>query len=408
MPFDSGGSYSLPSGYTAVADTTILTTQHNPPLEDIAAALTACVKRNGAGAMTGLLTLSGDPTSGTHAATKTYVDTQVLGALAASGIQIKAPALLATTGNITLSGEQTIDGTLTSGNRVLVLFQTTTADNGIYLTASGAWARATDADSWAELTNATVPVEKGTVWADTLWQCTADAGGTLGATTVFFRRVDWQLRMNVQTGTSYTVLTSDYGKYVTYDNSSAVAVTLPQANATTFPAAWFQFVENKNTGVVTYTPTTSTINGGATLALQKGQWALIVSDGTNYRALLGGVPQEVLVVAVGDETSAITAGTSKITFRMPFAMKLTAVRGSLSTAQTSGSIFTVDINDSGTTVLSTKLTIDNTEKTSTTAATPAVISDSALADDAEITIDVDQVGDGTAKGLKVALIGYRT
>ena len=84
-----------------------------------------------------------------------------------------------------------------------------------------------------------------------------------------------------------------------------------------------------------------------------------------------------------------------------------AVRASLSTAQTSGSIFTVDINDGGTTILSTKLTIDNTEKTSTTAATPPVISDTSLADDAEITVDIDQVGDGTAKGLKVVLIGTR-
>ncbi len=72
-----------------------------------------------------------------------------------------------------------------------------------------------------------------------------------------------------------------------------------------------------------------------------------------------------------------------------------------------GSILTVNINESGTTILSTKLTIDNTEKTSTTADTAAVISDVNLADDAEITIDIDQVGDGTAKGLKITLIGTR-
>ena len=114
-----------------------------------------------------------------------------------------------------------------------------------------------------------------------------------------------------------------------------------------------------------------------------------------------------IIVAASDETTALTAGTSKITFRMPYAFTLTAVRASLTTAQTSGSIFTVDINDSGTTILSTKLTIDNTEKTSTTAATAPVISDTALADDAEITIDIDQVGDGTAKGLKITLIGTR-
>lgn len=116
---------------------------------------------------------------------------------------------------------------------------------------------------------------------------------------------------------------------------------------------------------------------------------------------------DVIQAACSDETTALTAGTNKLTFRMPYAMTLTAVRASLTTAQTSGSIFTVDINENGTSVLSTKLTIDNTEKTSTTAATAAVISDSALVDDSEITIDIDQIGDGTAKGLKIALIGYR-
>lgn len=113
------------------------------------------------------------------------------------------------------------------------------------------------------------------------------------------------------------------------------------------------------------------------------------------------------VIAASDETTALTTGTAKVTFRMPYAMNVTAVRASLSTAQTSGNILTVDINEGGNSILSTKLTIDNTEKTSTTATTPAVISDSVLADDAEITIDIDQIGNGTAKGLKVVLIGTR-
>lgn len=115
-----------------------------------------------------------------------------------------------------------------------------------------------------------------------------------------------------------------------------------------------------------------------------------------------------IIVAASDETTALTTGTAKVTFRMPYAFTLSAVRASLTTAQTSGSLLTIDINESGTTILSTKLTIDNTEKTSTTAATPPVISDTVLADDAEITIDIDQIGDGTAKGLKVVLIGKRT
>lgn len=110
-----------------------------------------------------------------------------------------------------------------------------------------------------------------------------------------------------------------------------------------------------------------------------------------------------LCLAISDETTTITTGAPKVTFRMPKAMTLTSVKASLTTASSSG-IPTVDINEGGTTILSTKLTIDATELTSTTAATAAVISDSALAADAEITIDIDVAGTG-AKGLKVYLIG---
>ena len=170
---------------------------------------------------------------------------------------------------------------------------------------------------------------------------------------------------------------------------------------------------------------------GANGTLSGSEYVELVQSGANVKALLSAVKTfiasdfltsstaastygtiaqakaEYLVLAASDESTALTTGTAKVTFRMPYAMTLLAVRCSLTTAQTSGSIFTVDINEGGTTILSTKLTIDNTEKTSTTAATAAVISDVNLADDAEITIDIDQVGDGTAKGLKITLIGTR-
>jgi len=117
---------------------------------------------------------------------------------------------------------------------------------------------------------------------------------------------------------------------------------------------------------------------------------------------------ESMVIACSDESTALTTGTAKVTFRMPYAFTLTAVRASATTAPT-GATLTVDINEAGTTILSTKITIDATEKTSTTAATAAVISDSALADDAEMTIDIDQIGSTIAgAGLKVYLIGHRT
>lgn len=110
-----------------------------------------------------------------------------------------------------------------------------------------------------------------------------------------------------------------------------------------------------------------------------------------------------LSIACSDETTALTTGTAKVTFRMPCAVTLTAVRASITTVSSSG-IVTVDINEAGATILSTKLTIDVGEKTSVTAAVPPVISDAALADDAEMTIDIDVAGTG-ATGLKVTLIG---
>lgn len=125
-----------------------------------------------------------------------------------------------------------------------------------------------------------------------------------------------------------------------------------------------------------------------------------VSDaGTSTRG------QENLVYSLGDETTAITATGQKLAVRMPFSFVLSRVRGSLTTASSSG-IPTFNVNEGGSTVLSTKLTIDQGEKTSTTAATPAVISDNYLADDAEITFDVDVTGTN-ATGAKVALIGWR-
>jgi hypothetical protein len=112
-------------------------------------------------------------------------------------------------------------------------------------------------------------------------------------------------------------------------------------------------------------------------------------------------------VAASDEITAITTGTGKITFRMPFAMTVTEVRASVTTAPT-GSTIIIDINEGGVSILSTKLSIDASEKTSTSAASAAVISDSALADDAEMTVDFDQVGSTIAgAGVKILLKGTR-
>lgn len=119
----------------------------------------------------------------------------------------------------------------------------------------------------------------------------------------------------------------------------------------------------------------------------------------------GPVAAEVMV-AVSDETTAITPGAGKVTFRMPYAMEVSEVRASLNDPSTAGGPVTVDITAGGVSIFSTPLTIDNTETTSVTATTAAVISGGSLSDNAEVVIDVDTAGTG-ATGLKVTLIGTR-
>lgn len=132
------------------------------------------------GTLTGDLTLNADPTNALHAATKQYVDSL------SAGLDVKPSVLCATTANITLSGEQTLDGITTSASRVLVKNQSSAAENGIYVSASGSWTRAADMNSWANVPGAFCFIETGTLYADTAFVCTADAGGTLGTTAITF------------------------------------------------------------------------------------------------------------------------------------------------------------------------------------------------------------------------------
>jgi len=95
---------------------------------------------------------------------------------------------------------------------------------------------------------------------------------------------------NAQTGTTYTILSSDWGKLVTLSNGSAIAVTLPEADSSSFPDGfWFDIV-NLGAGTATITPTTSTIQGQATAVLRTGDAIRVVSDGSDYWVQNGGIP----------------------------------------------------------------------------------------------------------------------
>ena len=170
-------------------------------------------------------------------------------------------------------------------------------------------------------------------------------------------------------------------------------------------ATWYEFlITGALTTAVNYRKIPINYTAGAGTLTAGDNFAVTFARTGNT-----GSATESFIVACSDETTALTTGTAKATFRMPYAFTVTDVRASVTTAPTGATLLTVDVNDSGTTILSTKLTFDDSEKTTTTAATPRVISDTALADDAEITIDIDAVGNTIAgAGLKVYIIGSKT
>ncbi len=135
--------------------------------------------------------------------------------------------------------------------------------------------------------------------------------------------VGTQQIINAQgTTTPYTILSSDMGKTVTHNKSTAVAVTLPVATTTGFGVGTSFTDVNLGVGTVTITPTTSTINGNSTLALTTGQGAYIISDGANYIAFLG--------AATGGGSGTVTTTGS------PVSGNLTAFSGTTSITGTTG------------------------------------------------------------------------
>ena len=113
------------------------------------------------------------------------------------------------------------------------------------------------------------------------------------------------------------------------------------------------------------------------------------------------------VIACSDETSDLETGDDKAQIRLPFQFELTSVSANVNTAPT-GSTISIQIQEDGSDILSTPITIDISETSSETAATPPVILDSTLASNSILSIDLDQVGSSTAgTGLKVNLVGYR-
>lgn len=156
------------------------------------------LKKDGSVAITGVLDFGNQqtanvptPLTANAISNKAYVDAKI-DALS-SIFDSKPSAKAATTGNITITnpGTAIFDTITLSGVGTDILFvrnNTAPAENGLYYFngSAAALTRVPSMDAWNEIPGAFFAVEQGATYADTLWLCTADAGGTLGTTAVTF------------------------------------------------------------------------------------------------------------------------------------------------------------------------------------------------------------------------------
>jgi hypothetical protein len=320
---------------------------------------------------------------------------QVLTSGAGTGNVYWSSAAAGTITNIA-SGDGLTGGPITSTGTLSVL-----AGSGIIANSSGLFVNAT------AIAVGTLPITRGGTGTST---ATGTGSVVLSASPTFTGTINAQILNIGNTSISGNLSVDGFANIISTANvggavnlrstlavNGAVTIVNTMAVGNTTLTGTLSVSGNVATGNV-LTTGNNTTTGNTTIS-----GTLNVANGivlsTNAVAL--GIEQS-LTLALSDETTTITTGTAKITFRAPFAWTLTRIpRASLATASVSGNP-TVDINVNGSTILSTKLTIDENEKTSTTAGTAAVLSSTSIADDAEITMDIDVAGGG-AKGLKVTL-----
>ena len=161
------------------------------------------------------------------------------------------------------------------------------------------------------------------------------------------------------TSNAYAALTSDWSKCLEFSNgSTAATLNLPVATTSGFGAGYYLYVVNYGTAAVTITPTTSTIGGAATLAINGGGSCQISSDGTNYQTPICNVntavtsfPGSIASFSAGSQAQATTdyypnaAGsiTGVAGGLCPVAMTLQGLFYASASAPAAGQTFTITV-----------------------------------------------------------------
>lgn len=168
-----------------------------------------------------------------------------------------------------------------------------------------------------------------------------------------------------------------------------------------------------NVSINSFSATTITVNDTGDIIFKDGSFrntfgtatltndrTIVLPNSSGTLALTSQIPTTYpydLTVAASDETTAITTGTSKVTFYAPRNFTLTSLVGTLTTTGSTDSV--IDVNYNGSSVLASPLTIPAGEYyTATTTST------SSISQYGRFTVDIDTAGTGAA-GIKVVLLG---
>ncbi len=255
-------------------------------------------------AMTGFLTLSGDPTNANHAATKAYVDAT------AAGLSWKNSVRAASTGNTALTGgDTTLDGvTLADGDRVLLLNQTDPAENGVYVFATGGnYTRATDFDSLTpidEINGAAVYVEEGSTLSDAGYTVTSQVA-TLGTDPITFTQFNGAASITAGVGLSKSgnTINANVGAGIAELPSDEIGIDLYAANAL----------------ILTQDGTTSSTDTAAALhllldgsTLTQSASGLKLADLTDGQILVGNGSNVATGVALSGDVTITNAGVASL------------------------------------------------------------------------------------------------
>jgi hypothetical protein len=105
-----------------------------------------------------------------------------------TSVAVKAPVKIVATSNITLYGEQTVNGVaVTEGDRVLCIAQDSSIDNGIYEVSTSAWGRAPDFDGPRDVRKGTLVVSNGD--SSIYYRVVSDDAIVIGSNAVLFEPV---------------------------------------------------------------------------------------------------------------------------------------------------------------------------------------------------------------------------